>query len=107
MILPIMLMTHRTIDTLLNYLETDTSTLIKWFSDNYFKPNADKCHPLISKHNKDIFINVDEDIIECSGSVKLLGITIDNNLKFEEHISKLCKKASQKLHALARIICFS
>ena len=83
-----------TIDALLNSLETDTDTLIKWFSDNYLQLNADKCHLLISKHNKDIFINVDEEVIECSSSVKLLGVTIDNNLKFNEHVSNLCKKAS-------------
>ena len=94
---------NTTIDALLDSLETDSNTLIKWFSDNYFQPNADKCHFLISKHNKDIFINVEDEVIECSRSVKLLGVTIDNNLKFGEHISKLCKKASQKLHALARI----
>ena len=90
-------------DALLDSLETDSSTLIKWFSDNYFQPNADKCHFLITKHNKDIFINVEEEVIECSRSVKLLGVTIDNNLKFGEHVTKLCIKASQKLHALARI----
>ena len=43
------------------------------------------------------------DIIHGSRSVKLLGITIENELNFTEHISNLCKKASQKLHALARI----
>ena len=35
--------------------------------------------------------------------VKVLGITIDNNLTFNVHVSNLCKKASQKLHALARV----
>lgn len=90
-------------EALMNSLETDTNTLTKWFHDNYLKLNADKCHLLISNHNKDIFINVEEEIIECSNSVKLLGVTIDNKLDFGEHVSKLCKKASQKLHALARI----
>ena len=35
--------------------------------------------------------------------VKLLGVKIDSKLHFDEHISDLCKKASQKLHALIRI----
>ena len=30
-------------------------------------------------------------------------MTIDSELTFNEHVSKLCKKNSQKLHALARI----
>ena len=35
--------------------------------------------------------------------MELLGITIDKNLNFTDHVSKLCKKGNQKLHALARI----
>ena len=93
----------KSMDALLHSLETDTNTLIKWFDDNYFQMNANKCHLLISKHSKDICINVQNEIIECSNSVKLLGITIDNKLNFDEHLNKLCKKASQKIHALARI----
>ena len=90
-------------DTLLQSLENDNEILIKWFTDNYFKANADKFHLLISNHSKDLTIKVENEVIECCSSVKLLGVTIDNKLKFEEHVSKLCKKASQKLHALARI----
>ena len=48
-------------------------------------------------------INVNCKIIPCSNEVKLLGITIDNELKFKKHIEDLCKKASYKLHALRRI----
>ena len=92
-----------TMDTLLNSLEKDTKILIKWFRDNYFQLNADKCHLLISNHSNDILINVEDEIIECSSSVKLLGVTIDNKLNFDEHVSELCKKVSQKIHALARI----
>ena len=33
---------------------------------------------------------------------KLLGVTLDNQLNFNHHISKICKTAS-KLHALARV----
>ena len=39
-------------------------------------------------------------------SVKLLGITIDNNLDFNEHISKLCKQVSLKINALAWVAHF-
>ena len=31
------------------------------------------------------------------------GIVIDNRTTFEPHVQNLCKKAEQKLHALARI----
>ena len=48
-------------------------------------------------------VNVKGKIIPCSNVVKLLGITIDNELKLKKHTEDLCKKASYKLHALRRI----
>ena len=38
-----------------------------------------------------------------SNCQKLLGVKIDNKLSFNEHVPGLCKKASQKLYALARV----
>ena len=35
--------------------------------------------------------------------MKLLGITLDNKVTFQEDITKLCKKVSGKIHALSRI----
>ena len=46
---------------------------------------------------------IDDEIVEGNKSVKLLGIKIDNELKFKERITNICNKVSQKLHALARI----
>ena len=33
--------------------------------------------------------------------VKLLGITIDRELKFDKHVLKICTKASRKISVLA------
>ena len=59
--------------------------------------NADKCHLLVPKHTNDAFVKVDDEIIKGEITVKLLGLTIDNRLDFNNHVSNLCKKASQKL----------
>ena len=48
-------------------------------------------------------LNINGKIIPSSNEVKLLGITIDNQLKFKKYIEELCKKSSYKLHALRRI----
>ena len=48
-------------------------------------------------------MNIGNQIISNSGSEKLLGVTFDNKLCFDIHVTKLCKKAGQKHHALARI----
>ena len=91
------------INTLLDNVENDTSILVKWFNDNYFKMNPDKCHLLITNHDDDVSVIVDGKTIKGENSVKLLGINIDNKLNFNDHVSKLCAKVSLKLHALARI----
>ena len=38
-----------------------------------------------------------------SSEEKILGITIDNKLKFKSHVRNLCKKASKKIRALSRL----
>ena len=45
--------------------------------------------------------------IDSSKTEVLLGITIDHELKFDDHVNRLCKKASLKLDALARIATFT
>ena len=65
--------------------------------------NAGKCHLLVTNHDADVSVNIDGEIIKGSKSVKLLGLYIDNKLDFNEHISKICKTVSLKLHALTRI----
>ena len=94
------------IEALIRTLEVNTSILVKWFEDNYFKMNADKCHLLICNHCDDLSVNIDNETILGSKDVKLLGITIDNKLDFGKHVAKLCSKVSLKLHALARISSF-
>ena len=38
-----------------------------------------------------------------SDKEKLLGVTIDNHLKFDSDVKNLCSKASQKLYAISRV----
>ena len=84
-------------------VESDAKILINWVSHNALKANADKFHLLLSDPNPNISVTVDHYQIPNSKSQKLLGITIDNKLLFNEHVSNLCRKASQKLHALSRV----
>ena len=48
-------------------------------------------------------VNISGSLIKESDEEKLLGVTIDKKLIFKSHVNSLCKIASQKLHALARI----
>ena len=84
-------------------LEHDSNKLICWVSNNTLKANPDKFHLLLSEADTNVSVKVDNYEIFNSNCQKLLGIKIDNKLNFNEHVSDLCKKASQKLHALARV----
>ena len=69
------------------------------------KANSDKSHLLLSCNEPSTLV-IDDTNIESNTTEVLLGITIDNKLKFDDHISNLCKKAYQKLNALARLAYF-
>ena len=73
---------------------------------NYFKMNADKCKLLVSKNAENVYIVIDGHTIFGTDCVKLLGLNIDNKLDFNHHVSTIYKKASLKLHALARVTHF-
>ena len=77
---------------------------LKRFEDNNIKMNASKCHLFVSgnKHEH-IWAKIGDDQIWESRAVKLLGITIDNELKFDQYVSNVCKKAQRKLTVLTRI----
>ena len=70
------------------------------------KLNIDKCCLIVLgyKHeNEQVWAQTGEDKIFQSIDVKLLGVTIDKELKFDKHFSKICSKASRKLTVLARM----
>ena len=56
------------------------------------KSNTDKCH-LIIVNNQDKSIKIGKDVITSETRVKLLGVTIDNKLNFNEHVDNICKKS--------------
>ena len=69
------------------------------------KANADQCHSLVTR-NTDVAAKIREFDVKNTREEKLLDVKIDKKFSFENYFSSLCKKASQKLHALARILNF-
>jgi hypothetical protein len=93
------------IPILLQKLEGDTASALMWFDANYMKSNNSKCHFIFPSSSAEFYwIRVGEQIIWESRHEKLLGVTIDKELKFHLHVKNICKKASAKVTALARLI---
>ena len=70
------------------------------------KANPDKFQAICigqKTHDYISSFNIHDTEIKCDDSVKLLGVDIDFNLKMDEHVSNICKKASKQLCVLKRI----
>ena len=46
---------------------------------------------------------IDNKEIKTTNSIKLLGINIDDQVRFNDHVSILCSKAAMQLNALSRL----
>ena len=90
------------IDNVIRTLENDSVRLFKWFSNNQMKVNKDKCYLLLSNKER-LTMKKEETEIKSSTCEKLLGIKIDNNLTFNEHLNHIIDKASHKTNALSRV----
>ena len=79
-----------------------TQKLFTLFANNHMKANHDKCHLLLSTQ-EEANIQIANTTIKCSQSEKILGIILDNQLKFGRHVENICQIASRKLNALAGV----
>ena len=92
-------------DRVINTIETSSQVLFDWFDDNFIKADSGKSHLLLSG-TETTHVNFDGSIIKSSQREILLGINLDSELKFDYHANFMCKKAGQKLYALAQIAPF-
>ena len=80
----------------------------KLFYEKHIVLNPGKCHYLVlgNRSNSDT-INVNGKKLASSSYEKLLGILIDRDLSFDKHIKSLCRRAVQKINALATMLVLS
>ena len=78
-------------------LKENADKLFDWFSNSYLKANP-------GNTTGNIRIRVRNEAISNSLNQKLLGIRFNSNFHFDDHVASLCKKASQKLNVLTRVV---
>ena len=83
-------------------VQASATKLFHWFKNNHLKANSGKSHISLST-NKLLIVSVDGISLTASSSKKLLGVTIDSELKFENHIKEFCLKVIKKINALCRM----
>ena len=86
---------HSDCKVLKDVLQKDSETLIEWFNFNSMKANPDKfqaiCHGKKANENITSF-HISNTDIQCEDNVTLLGVNIDFLLKFDSHVTDICKK---------------
>ena len=64
-------------------INLDLTNTIQWFQQNGMMANLDKC---------------EEKPIPISSEIQLLGVTLDNKLKFDPHIASICRKVGGQVN---------
>ena len=96
-------------------VEKDKSSLMQsmadeaslWSNDNMFQIQPKKCKEMRISFRKipEIYENttINGKTIDVVRSVKILGVTFQSNLKWDEHINNIVKKASKRLYFLSQL----
>ena len=86
-------------------LESDLHRMLQWFNDNGMKANPSKFQIMFlgQENVSKLCLSIIGLLFPSSKQVKLLGVNIDNSLKFDAHIKELCRKVNQKVHAFGRL----
>ena len=72
-----------------------------WYENNYMCANPDKFQSMIlDRDGKSLSISVQDNTILSDPSIKVMGVTLDDKLKFNEHVSEMCHEASWQSNAL-------
>ena len=101
-----LLNTHHSITCLKTKLETSAAVAMHWFDVNGMKSNQAKFQAMILHNHpdlSDISLCVNDMNIPLKSCVKLLGVFIDYELNFSDHVTYLCKRASRQLNAVRRV----
>ena len=91
------------INSVICQLVDDSLKLFHWLWNNILKANPNKSHLLLNSCHTSIAPSINGNSISNESYVELLGITIDNELNFNKHVSGLWVQASKTLQALSRM----
>ena len=96
-----------TLSELVKILENESEIAINWLRINKMIVNPAKFQAMIVSKGKqnfqDIKLEVNNQKIKVEENIKLLGVTIDHKLKFDNHIKQLVGTAAKQLNALFRL----
>ena len=92
-------------------LQTDIDEIMNWSADNKMILNESKTKSMLvtgkrlgkKMEQSTLQLHVNSTELKQVSSHKLLGVTIDSQLTFDQHIENLCTKLSQRIAVLQNI----
>ena len=96
-------------ETLLDILEKESETVIKWFKQQKIIVNPDKFHTIVlnrRKQKETINLKINGAETKDQNSLILSVVKIDHELDFNNHIPIISKKAGNKINAISRLRVF-
>lgn len=88
-------------------LQCDVNNAIAWFTRNKLTVNTNKCFSMLFSSrpdpNQKLKLHAGNVDIACEHSSRYLGVYPDSNLKWDVHVTNLCKKVSPKLALMAKL----
>ena len=101
-------MANDSIQNLFNSANNELALLNKWFTSNKLTLNKEKTNYVIFQKRNHPFnqqtyeLKIQDHKIQEKQSVKYLGVIIEKNLSFKEHVNHIGKKLRKNIPALLR-----
>ncbi|PFX18773.1 putative RNA-directed DNA polymerase from transposon BS [Stylophora pistillata] len=84
-------------------INSDLGKIDKWYEENEMRRNHERYRGMImGKTSRDPNFKCEGTTIPLVEEMKLLGVTVDNKLKFEGKIKNICRKVSQQIAVLEK-----
>ena len=77
-----------------------------WLKTNRLSQNGSKTsYTIMSNQKNELDIKIQETVIMKVSTVKFLGITLDENLTFKDHVNKVTRNISKSVGVMRRLHC--
>jgi len=92
------------IDQVEHAINADLKKVDEWYEFNQMQRNHLKYQAItFGRVERSPVLTCEGTVIPTQDEMELLGVTIDNKLKFEGQIRKICRKVSQQITVLNRL----
>ena len=103
-----LILSHSSVAKLEKNINQDLANVSRWAITNQLTINPTKSHllivsPYLNKSSRNAFITLDSSIPKVEKSIKYLGINVDNQLLFGDHIKQLRTIVSRAVGIMTKI----